>query len=67
MSKSKTFGHAGLVGWRKAVADGVAPRAAERGPFSEDQARTAIGAAFFALSLYYVISTVVRIVRSARS
>ena len=36
MSKSKTFGHAGLVG------------------------------AFFVLSLYYVVSTIVRIVRSAR-
>ena len=66
MSKSKTFGNAGLVGWRKAVADGVAPRAAERAPFSEDQARAAIGAAFFALSLYYVVSTIARMVRSAR-
>ena len=67
MSKSKTIGHAGLVGWRKALADGVAPRAADRGPFSEDQARAAIGGLFFALSLYYVVSTIVRMVRSARS
>jgi len=66
MSKSKTIGHAGLVGWRKAVADGVAPRAANRAPVSEDQARAAIGAAFFALSLYYVVSTIARMVRSAR-
>ena len=66
MSKSKTIGHAGLDGWRKTVADGVAPRAAKRAPVSEDQARAAIGAAFFALSLYYVVSTIARMVRSAR-
>jgi hypothetical protein len=36
MSKSKTFGHAGLVG------------------------------AFFVLSLYYVVGTIARMVRSAR-
>jgi hypothetical protein len=67
MSKTKTLGQAGLVGWRKAVADGVAPRAADRAPFSEDQARAAIGAAFFALALYYVVSTIARMIRSARS
>ena len=66
MTKSKELGRASLVGWRKAVADGVAPRAAQRGPFSEDQARAAIGAAFFVLSLYYVVSTIARMVRSAR-
>jgi hypothetical protein len=67
MSKSNTFGHAGLVGWRKAIADRVAPPAARRGPFSEEQARAAIGTAFFLLSLYYVGSTIARIVRSGRS
>jgi hypothetical protein len=67
MSKSKQIGQAGLVGWRKKVADGVAPRAAERGPFSsEDQARNVIGAVFFAIALYYVVSTIARMVRSAR-
>jgi hypothetical protein len=66
MSNSKQFGHAGLVGWRKKVADGVAPKAAERGSFSEDDARAVIGAAFFALSLYYVVSTIARMVRTAR-
>ena len=34
MSKSKTIGHAGLVGWRKALAVGVARAvAADGGPF----------------------------------
>ena len=53
-------GHAGLVGWREKTADLVAPRAAKHGPVTEDQARAIIGGAFFALSVYYVISTVVR-------
>jgi hypothetical protein len=66
MTTTKQLGHAGLVGWRKKVADGVAPRAAERAPFSEDQARAVIGAIFFALSLYYVVSTIARMVRTAR-
>jgi len=67
MSKSETLGHAGLVGWRKAVADRAAPVAAKRAPLSEDQVRTAIGAAFFLLSVYYVAGTIARIVKSARS
>jgi hypothetical protein len=53
-------GHAGLVGWRAKIADLVAPRAAKHGPISEAQARAIIGGAFFALSVYYVVSTVVR-------
>ena len=67
MSKSQTIGQAGLVGWRKTVADRAAPPAAKRAPFSEDQARAVIGAAFFLLSLYYVASTAARMVKSARS
>jgi hypothetical protein len=53
-------GHAGLVGWREKAADLVAPRAAKHGPVSEDQARAIIGGTFFVLSVYYVVSTVVR-------
>jgi hypothetical protein len=63
MPNPKELGHAGLVGWRKAIADRVAPRAAGRSPVSEDQARAVIGAAFFLLALYYVSSTVVRMIR----
>ena len=66
MAKSERVGQAGLVGWRKAIADQVAPRAASRTPASEDQLRAAIGAAFFLLSLYYVASTIVRLVRNAQ-
>jgi hypothetical protein len=54
------IGHAGLAGWRGKTADLVAPRAAKHGPVTEDQARAIIGGTFFALSVYYVVATVVR-------
>jgi hypothetical protein len=66
MANPKDLGQAGLVGWRKAIADRVAPAAARRAPVSEDQLRAAIGAAFFLLSLYYVASTLARVLRTAR-
>jgi hypothetical protein len=53
------LGHAGLAGWRKTVADIVAPRA----PIADDQARMLIGLGFFVLSVYYVGATVVRALR----
>jgi hypothetical protein len=67
MTEPKNIGQAGLVGWRKAIADRVAPTAARRAPFSEEQVRAAIGAGFFLLSLYYVTSTAVRIIKNAQS
>jgi hypothetical protein len=60
------MGHAALPTWRGAIADRVAPPAAKRTPLSEDQARAAIGAVFFALATFYVVSTIVRIARGAR-
>jgi hypothetical protein len=66
MSKPEHFGHAALVGWRKRVADVTAPRVAKRGPVSEDQARAIVGALLFALSAYYVASTIVRAINVAR-
>ena len=66
MPKPEHFGHAALVGWRKTVADATAPRLANAGPLSEDQARAIIGGVLFAASFYYVASTVVRIVKLAR-
>jgi hypothetical protein len=61
MQIHQRVGHAGLVGWRKKLADVVAPRA----PIADDQARALIGGAFFALSAYYVVATVVRAIRRA--
>jgi hypothetical protein len=57
---AKRFGEAGLTGWREKVGDGVAGPAAARTPLDEDQVRAAVGALFFALSLYYVLTTVYR-------
>lgn len=67
MPETQSIAEAGLVGWRKTVADRVAPPAARRAPVSEEQVRAAIGGAFFLLSLYYVGSTIARMVRSGQS
>jgi hypothetical protein len=66
MPKPEHFGHAALVGWRKVVADATAPRLAKTGPLSEEQARAIIGSVLFAASAFYVVSTIVRIVKTAR-
>jgi hypothetical protein len=66
MPKPEHYGHAALVGWRKVVADATAPRLARTGPLSEDQARAIIGTALFAASFFYVVSTIVRIAKTAR-
>ncbi len=65
-TKPQDLGHAGLVGWRKAIAERVAPATASHAPLSETQVRGAIGAAFFLLSAYYVASTVARMLKTAR-
>jgi hypothetical protein len=67
MPKPESIAQAGLVGWRKAIADNVAPRAASRARVSEEQLRAAIGAVFFLVSLYYVASTIARMIKSAQS
>lgn len=59
MELHKTVGQAGLVGWREKVADVVAPRA----PIKDENARALIGGAFFVLSVYYVIATIVRVLK----
>lgn len=59
-------GRAGLAGWRAKVADVVAPPAAKHGPASEDQVRAFVGGAFFVLSVYYVIATVIKAVQAKR-
>ena len=54
------LGHASLAGWRKTVADVVAPRV----PIADDTARVVIGLSFFALSVYYVGATIARALRN---
>jgi hypothetical protein len=67
MTSATEIGQAALPTWRGAVADRIAPPAAKRTPLSEDQVRAAIGAAFFALATFYVASTAVKMVRTARA
>jgi hypothetical protein len=63
--RAAELGQAGLTGWRAAVADRLAGPIANRTPLSEEQARALIGAGFFAISVYYVASTVKRIAQQA--
>jgi hypothetical protein len=57
-----SFGKAGLQGWRAKLADAVAEPVAKRSALGDDQVRAAIGAAFFVLSVVYVIGTVKRLI-----
>lgn len=59
-----SMGKAGLKGWRAKVADAVAQPVAKHSPFSDDQVRGLVGAAFFALSAVYVLGTVKRLTAS---
>lgn len=56
----------GLAGWRQRVADGVTGPVAGRTSLSEDQVQAIVGAAFFALSVYYVSATATRALRQLR-
>jgi len=56
-----SFGKAGLQGWRAKVADAVAEPIASRSRFGDDEVRAAIGAAFFVLSVVYVVGTIRRL------
>jgi len=60
-------GKTALSGWRAKVADGLAGPVSGRTSLSPDAVRAVVGAAFFVLSVYYVIGTAVRAVRAARS
>ena len=56
------IGKQGLVGWREKVADGVSGPVSKRTPLTEDHVRAIVGATFFALSVYYVVDTMRRVV-----
>ena len=51
MTSTTELGQAGLSTWRAAIADRVAPPAAKRTAWSEDQIRAVLGAAFLTLAL----------------
>ena len=56
-----TFGKAGLQGWRARLADAVAEPVARHSRLDADAVRAAVGAAFFLLSVAYVVGTVKRL------
>lgn len=58
-----SFGKAGLQGWRARVADVVAEPISRRSRFGDDEVRAAVGAAFFILSVVYVVGTIRRLTR----
>lgn len=60
-----TLGEEALVGWRATVADRAAPAVADHSPLTVEQVRAALGVLFFGLSAYYVVATVVKMVRGA--
>jgi len=66
MPNTESFGLAGLAGWRETLADRVASPVAGKTPVSEDQVRAIVGATFFLLSLYYVITSIARMAKAAR-
>lgn len=66
MTTATRAGHAGLQGWRKKVADTVAEPVAGKTPLDEDHVKALIGAAFFALSVLYVLKTVKAATRDVR-
>ncbi|SDE97471.1 hypothetical protein SAMN05660662_0481 [Blastococcus aurantiacus] len=59
-----SLGKAGLQGWRAKVADAVAGPVAQRSPFTDEQVRAAVGAAFFVLSVVYVVQAVRQLQRT---
>ena len=66
MATATELGQAGLQGWREKVADGISQPVADRAPLEEQQVRALIGAAFFALSVMYVVKTISAAMRRAR-
>jgi hypothetical protein len=61
------LGQTALVGWREKVAGSVARPVSERTGAGEQQLRAVIGALFFVLSVYYVVSTVRRALDEIRA
>ena len=65
MTTARRAGQAGLQGWRAKVADGIAPRVADRAGLDEDGVRAVVGAALFVLAALYVGKAVRTLVRDA--
>jgi hypothetical protein len=64
---ARELGQTALVGWREKVANGIARPVSSRTGVGEEAVRATIGVLFFALSVYYVASTLRRALEAARS
>jgi hypothetical protein len=62
---AQDVGKAGLAGWRGVVAERTAGPVTANTPLDEDQWRALVGAAFFAASVFYVVSTVRKVLAEA--
>ena len=61
------LGNIAASGWRAKVADALAEPLSNVAPVKPDQARAIVGAAFFALSLIYIVQTSRRAAQQLRS
>jgi hypothetical protein len=66
MATVTELGQAGLQGWREKVANRISQPVADRAPLREDQVRALLGAAFFVLSVIYVVKTISAAARQTR-
>jgi hypothetical protein len=64
---ARELGQTALVGWREKVANGIARPVSSRTGVGAEAVRATIGVLFFALSVYYVASTLRRALEAARS
>ncbi len=63
-ARLRELGEAGVAaGWRRKVADGVAPRVAESAPLSRGEVRAALGLVFLAMSGSFVLKSVTTALR----
>jgi hypothetical protein len=58
MASATDLGRAGLQGWRRKLADVVAPRISSHTPAREEHVQAFVGAAFFVLAVLYIVKTV---------
>ena len=66
MATVTELGQAGLQGWGEKVANRISQPVADRAPLKEDQVRALLGAAFFVLSVIYVVKTISAAARQTR-
>ena len=66
MTNATELGQQALPTWRGAIANRVAPTAAKRTPLSEEQIRAVLGGAFLAVSTFYVVSSIARMLQRTR-